>query len=327
MPTSLKRDTGRTFLLLHNAFRQARRPIDVEVLRQLESTAAQDGRLDPGERDFLAQLPLPRALESELATYLRRVREEGVPPNPEVQAMRGLYANFDSVVRALERSTRPGDLVFWHGRERRFPWTVMTPIFGYWHHVSVVLGDGRLLDARWPEGAAIRTVEATVARNFARTPDSEILVSRLERPLSLALIRQLLPAAQAIEGSPYAMLAPADGTSRGSCAKMTWRLFLALGIDLGPPERRKYRTLITPGDLLRYPVALILPDGQVRRDPRLTAVAHAPHGPLALLSRGADLLSFLMPLLTSYFDRLGDDLARFGFLAMTRRTPVIAPQS
>lgn len=255
---------ARGVLLLQNSLAEHRQPLGVAGFLELWATAVQAGELGDPERAFLEGLrckPDAAALRTRLLAAAPRL---GAAPNPEIARARREDPHFDRRAAALAANVQPGDLVFWGSEERRFPWTVMQGSYGPWMHVSIVLGDGKLLDPYWPEGLTVATIDAALAKSARRIRAKVLLVARPATPLTPAQLARLTNRVYAQVGRPYGlMFEPGAQAVRASCSRAAWELYQEEGFDLEDRGGRLIHYTITPRDLMQHPVALIRADGSV----------------------------------------------------------------
>lgn len=258
---------ARGVLLLQNVLAEHRQPLSAAGFLDLWATAVQAGDLGDAERAFLIGLRCAPKAAALRETLLAAAPQLGAAPNPEIARARREDPHFAQRVAALTNNVQPGDLIFWGSDERRFPWGVMQGSYGPWMHVSIVLGDGKLLDPYWPEGLTIATIEAALAKSARRIRARTLLVARPATPLTAAQLARLTNRAYAQVGRPYGLMFDPNGPSeRASCSRAAWELFREEGVDLQQAGGRLAHYTITPRDLMQQPVALIRADGSVATD-------------------------------------------------------------
>lgn len=291
-------------------------PDDPKSLRRLFTSATQDGHVIGAERAFLANIPLPPALRSTRDQFLAN------PKSPEIKEARKLDPAFAKRLKALEETAKPGDLLIWRSSEASGPWGLMKKGLGPWLHASVVLDDGRLMDPHWPDGAAICTKEAALARGVCRVGPAEILVSRPEAALSQTQIKQLSNLARTQEGRAFRLVSSLGKANSGvSCARMAWELFHSLGIDLAPASRRLFRSFVSPEDLIEKQIALISKKGVAGPAPEGLVTHRLPDGIHSGIARGLDWIASKLPSLLSGTIKLQDRIINALMKQSLRRLP------
>jgi hypothetical protein len=232
--------------LLANLLGADRGPIDGSRLKRLQSAATLDGRVDPAERAVLRGLGKDGRIEAGLRGPLDAWLK--APTSPEVAYVRKGAPAFDARVAAVAKHARPGDLLFWQDPRG----TAISKLLGEFSHVSLVLGEGKVLDTMALEGVSIATTEAAVAKASRRMKAGAIAIGRPAERLSATQIAALGKAAAGIQGRDYALLSSLrDAASALSCSRSVYEALKAIGIDLAPEGRRVVRNAVMPGDLMK----------------------------------------------------------------------------
>jgi hypothetical protein len=230
--------------LLQNVLPAEAGAISGTQLKRLQSAALLDGVFDGEERAAMQQLaarvePASRpALDAWLAA----------PSNPELALVRKRSAGFDTRLAALTKHAQPGDVIFW--RDPRGG--DLSRWLGAWSHVSLVLGDGKLLDTMSLEGVSISTPEAVLAKVERRMQARAFAIGRPANPLTATQLDRLGAAAARLQGRDYALVSRlSDDAARLSCSRSVYEALKAAGVDAAPVGRRLARNAVMPGDLMR----------------------------------------------------------------------------
>jgi hypothetical protein len=292
-------------------------PRDEQALKRLFAVAAQDGELDPAEKGLLRLLPVDRKLRPLRDGFLRTRRK---PINPEVVLARKIDPAFDKRLAALKAAVKPGDVLLWRKPDAPFPWSFLNRTVGQWQHTSVVLEGGKLMDPHWPSGAAVATIESSLARGVVRVGPADVVISRMEKPLTAKQIRGLTELAREQEGRPFRLVTHAGAPSPAvSCSRQAWEMFKAIGVDLAPRSNRIFKTLISPGDLLQRPAALVTAAGETVLNPAGVRAKPTSSFLIRWPLRAADFLAERMPALIRWTNGIQDRIIRWSTFKGVKR--------
>lgn len=131
--------------------------------------------------------------------------------------------------RATVRDLRPADIIFCHNPDGSY---------GYWTHVALYVGDGRVLDScDFVKGTELKPVEGYSKYAGMMVLRPQMTDTTRDRILQTAL-QQL--------GKPYDPFSTISDTRTEYCSKLIWQVFRQNGIALCPK-----RAWIVPDDLSR----------------------------------------------------------------------------
>ncbi|MEB3298431.1 MAG: hypothetical protein VKO21_02970 [Candidatus Sericytochromatia bacterium] len=159
-----------------------------------------------------------------------------------------------SDIGTLYETLKPGDLVFFGSRAPWWPWEILRQVCGPWQHVALVLPDGLLLDAFWPEGGGLLTPEEAINRSRSRILADRVAVCR---PWPDGPWHAISEELRALAGRPYNLLAaepPEKMATAASCARAVMEAVRLVEPRHLPRTRWRYWACPIPGDLFAEPI-------------------------------------------------------------------------